>query len=153
VLPVRPLKGEIIALDRCTLRYPVLSGHVYLVPRGNHTVVGATSEDVGFDVHRNAFVATSLHREAAIACPSLEAAQVVEHWAGLRPVTPDMLPILGREPEAPGIVYACGHGRNGILLAPATARAAASLCEGTDAGVSIDVFAPDRPNLTAGQSN
>jgi glycine/D-amino acid oxidase-like deaminating enzyme len=148
-LPVRPLKGEIIALDRCPLRYPVLAGHVYLVPRGDETVVGATAEDIGFDVHRNSFVASMLHKQAAAVCPVLEAAQVSEHWAGLRPATPDMMPIIGRDPDVPSLVYACGHGRNGILLAPATAAAVADVCLGDTPEVSLDPFSVTRFSTAA----
>jgi glycine/D-amino acid oxidase-like deaminating enzyme len=143
-LPVRPLKGEIISLDRCPLTHPVLAGHVYLVPRGDAIVVGATSEDAGFDVERTSAVAHTLHRQAAEICPPLEAARVLEHWAGLRPATPDMLPIIGRDPDVPSLVYACGHGRNGILLAPATAAAVAALCFGEAAAQPLGVFAVDR---------
>jgi len=69
-----------------------------------------------------------LRRAAGASCPPLGDAAVIEAWSGLRPVTPDLLPILGADPEFPALVYACGHSRNGILLAPITAavtRAAA----------------------------
>jgi glycine oxidase len=131
-LPVVPVKGQIIALDAANaLRRPVMGDGVYLVPRGAELVVGATSENAGFDVTTDDVTARSLHAAAAELCPALAPAPVVRRWAGLRPATPDLLPILGPDPEYPSLVYACGHSRNGILLAPATAQAVRAFCEGS----------------------
>jgi len=121
-LPVFPLKGQIIALDAPgVLSRPVMAGHTYFVPRGRELVVGATQEDVGFDVEATEEAARSLQADAARFCPTLAKVPISRRWAGLRPATPDLLPILGPEPLALSLIYACGHSRNGILLAPLTA--------------------------------
>lgn len=121
-IPIFPLKGQIIALDAPRLvSRPVMAGHTYFVPRGAELVVGATQEDVGFDVESTEAAARSLQADAACLCPHLATARVSRRWAGLRPATPDLLPVLGPEPLAPALIYACGHSRNGILLAPLTA--------------------------------
>jgi glycine/D-amino acid oxidase-like deaminating enzyme len=133
-VPVSPVKGQIIALDGGdVIRRPVMSDHVYLVPRGNELVVGATSEDAGFDTTTTDEAVHSLYAAAIAICPSLADARVTRRWAGLRPATADLLPILGRDPDYASLIYACGHSRNGILLAPATAEAVRSICEDSPA--------------------
>lgn len=138
-LPVDPLKGQMIALDFAGLTKPVMGENVYLVPRGNETLVGATHEAAGFDTGVTAEAVAWLHREAARLSAPLGEARVSRAWAGLRPVTPDMLPILGPDPDLPQLIYACGHSKNGILLAPATAEAMVHWCRG---GATDDVLAP-----------
>jgi glycine oxidase len=129
-VPVSPLKGQIIAFDAPDLlRHPVSADHVYLVPRGREVVVGATSEDAGFDTTTSEDGERSLHAAATRVCPPLANVRVTRRWAGLRPATKDMLPILGEDPESPALIYACGHSRNGILLAPATALAVRAFAE------------------------
>ena len=130
-VPVFPLKGQIIALDADgVIHHPVRGDHVYLVPRDRELVVGATSEEAGFDTTTSAEAARSLHSAAIDVCPTLAGARVTRHWAGLRPATADLLPILGPDPESPSLIYACGHSRNGILLAPATAEVVRSFVDG-----------------------
>ena len=126
-LPVRPLKGQMLALAGAPLTRPVMAGHVYLVPRGDETVVGATSEDAGFDISVDPDTIGALHRGAAALVPALLSAAVVRTWAGIRPATPDMLPIIDRDAVQPSVVYSVGHSRNGILLAPLTAIAVAEI--------------------------
>lgn len=121
-LPVSPLKGQMVALNAPdVLRHAITGDHVYLVPRGNETVVGATSETAGFDLSTTPDAATSLHAAAARVCPALATTRISRQWAGLRPATADLLPIVGPDPDAPALIYATGHSRNGILLAPLTA--------------------------------
>ncbi len=145
-IPVSPVKGQIIALDAPdAVRRPVMSHHAYLVPRGNELVVGATSEDAGFDTSTTDDACRSLRSAAIELCPRLASAHVGRQWAGLRPGTPDLLPILGPDPEYPSLVYACGHSRNGILLAPATAEAVRSFCKGrTPSHPAIGRFSIER---------
>jgi glycine oxidase len=84
-----------------------------------------------------------LLRSAARYLPELSAAPIVESWAGLRPGTPDHLPILG--PSAiPGVYIASGHFRNGILLAPITGKIMANLATGRDPGMDITAFVASR---------
>jgi glycine/D-amino acid oxidase-like deaminating enzyme len=143
-LPISPLKGQMLALDSAPLRHTVMARDVYLIPRGAETLVGATSESVGFDVSNTDSALSRLRSAAGSLCPSLAGARMTRSWAGLRPVTPDMLPILGRDPDVPALVYACGHSRNGILLAPATADVVAALVTGQSADFDVEPFSATR---------
>jgi len=139
-LPIAPLKGQMLALDRSPLRHTVMAPDVYLVPRGSETLVGATSEVAGFDVSNTPSALATLRSAADSLCPTLCDAKMTRAWAGVRPATPDMLPILGPDPDYPSLVYACGHSRNGILLAPATADVVAALVTGQRTDFDIDPF-------------
>src|SRR5260370_36446173 len=117
------------------LEHVINAFEVYLVPRSSGKIlVGATVEDVGFDKTVEPDVIANLHHAAAALVPELAAAQVVESWAGLRPGSPDDLPLLG-ETETRGSFIANGHFRHGILFAPVTARIIAALGMGKPAGV------------------
>ena len=119
-----------LAVEASALRHPVMGDDIYLVPRGGEISVGATVEDAGFDLSTTPEAIESLRRAAVKLVPSLCQASVSRRWAGLRPATPDRLPIIGSDPERPRLIYACGHAKNGILLAPATAKAVAALVQG-----------------------
>jgi glycine oxidase len=99
----------------------VRSGSVYLVPRGGQVVIGATVEPDRVIDAPEADVIEALRLEGMRLCPGLAAAPVAESWAGVRPGTPDHAPFLG-ETITPGLFVAAGHYRNGILLAPVTAK-------------------------------
>ena len=143
-LPVRPLKGQMLALGAVALTHPVMAGHIYLVPRGGETVVGATSEEAGFDVAVHPETIDRLRRGAAALVPALLSVPIARTWAGIRPATPDMLPILDCDPETPSVVYAVGHSRNGILLAPLTAIAVAQLVLGDPPSFDLRPFSLGR---------
>lgn len=123
-VPVRPVAGEMlaIAVPATALRALVWLGHRYLVPRGDgRLLVGATVRDRGFDARVTAAGLHDLLDAALAVAPSLASFAVVETWAGLRPGSHDGRPYLG--PTAlDGYLVATGHYRNGILLAPITAR-------------------------------
>jgi glycine oxidase len=144
VLPLSPLKGQMLAVASSALRHPVMDDNVYLVPRGGEIAIGATVEDAGFDVSTTPDAIESLRRAAVRLVPSLAQAGVSRRWAGLRPATPDRLPIIGPDPERPRLIYACGHTKNGILLAPATARAVAALAGGGPAAWDLAPFSINR---------
>ena len=128
-LPVVPLKGEIVFARPAVLRHVVFAAGGYLVPRGDHLIVGATSLSTGFDATFTTGSAAGLAAIADTVLPSHAPwlPRIDRQAAGLRPVTPDLLPILGTEPENPAIIYACGYSRNGILIAPLAARCIASV--------------------------
>jgi glycine oxidase len=109
------------------LSHAVSSSDAYLVPRGDTTLVGSTLERVGFDSTTTTSALERLHAAATAVVPSLADAAVERSWAGLRPMTRDALPIIARDPDLPSVVYACGHGKNGILLAPLTAECVAAI--------------------------
>lgn len=125
VPPVVPVKGEMIALAPKHEAVParVIWGEdVYLVPRHGRVLAGATVTREGFDTALSAAAAKGLLDRAAALAPALAGWDMVEHWAGLRPGSPDDLPLIG--PSAlDGLFIASGQFRNGILLAPAIAEA------------------------------
>jgi glycine oxidase len=145
--PVRPRKGQMLYLrpERPeTLQHVVRSHEVYLVPRSSGKIlVGATVEDVGFNIDVERTVIERLHSSAAKYVPQLASAPVSESWAGFRPGTPDDLPLMG-ETETMGVFIASGHFRNGILLAPATARAMAKIMHGEAPDLDLAAFSPQR---------
>ena len=144
---MRPRKGQMICLQPSrpdALKHVIHAPEVYLVPRSSGKImVGATVEDVGYDKTVSPEVVQSFQEAAARLVPELESAPVVASWAGLRPGSPDDLPVLG-ETETPGVFVASGHFRNGILLAPITARVMADLIEGKKPAFDLDAFSPAR---------
>ncbi|MEV4890075.1 glycine oxidase ThiO [Nonomuraea sp. NPDC055795] len=140
-VPVRPVKGQILRLrsprpllGRC-VRGTVHGLPVYLVPRGDgELVVGATQEELGFDTRVTAGGVYELLRDARELVPGVTELELAEVVAGLRPCTPDNLPLIGPGAE-PRLLVATGHHRGGVLLAPLTAavlmgeeRELSSLC-------------------------
>ena len=143
-LHIEPVRGQMLSLQGGALSRAIAAPDAYLVPRAGTTLVGSTLERVGFD---STTTASSLQhlRDAAIALlPELASALVVDSWAGLRPMTPDAVPILGRDPAFPSLIYACGHGKNGILLAPLTGECVAALVAGDQPPIDLRPFAVDR---------
>jgi glycine oxidase len=124
VPPVTPVKGQMIALappDGAVLpRRVVWGGGVYLVPREEHLLVGATMEHAGFDTAVTQEGGRHLAEGAYAVMPELSSWSVADHWAGLRPGSPDGLPLLGPS-VLDGLYVATGQFRNGILYAPAVA--------------------------------
>jgi glycine oxidase ThiO len=129
-LPVTPLKGQMLAVKSTALRHPVVGDDVYLVPREAEIIVGATTEHAGFDLTVDPKTIDKLRKAAIALCPALQNAEVLRTWAGIRPATPDLFPILGPDPLAPRLIYACGHSKNGILLAAGTAIAIVAVARG-----------------------
>ena len=162
-LPLRPRKGQMLRVRLPPdLRLDVVhrSEHVYVVPRtsgpqAGSALVGATVEDVGFDLSTSTEALAGLRHRGAAFVPQLaeeHRTPTLEAWAGLRPATPDGLPILGEWSSATGIstgsgcrsFLATGHYRNGILLAPATATVMADLLQGRPSPVDLQPFAASR---------
>ncbi len=146
--PVRPVKGQIVELRAPGGEAPceriVASERVYLVPRPDgRLIVGATTEERGFDSTVTAGGLHELLREAYRLLPDVAEMELVESMAGLRPGTPDNLPLIG--PGAlDGLILACGHYRNGILLAPLTGTAAAELLGGGELPDAVAAADPAR---------
>lgn len=122
--PVSPLRGQILALGPqvpMPLRHTVYTHDAYLVPRADgRVVVGATEEWAGFVSETDSNAVAGVRAEAARLLPALATWPLHSAWAGLRPVSTDGLPLLGRVPGWANVHVATGHGRNGILLTPAT---------------------------------
>jgi glycine oxidase len=144
-LPVEPVRGQAISLAAAPVRHVTYGPHGYIVPRdGSRTVVGATMEHVGFDTGVTAETAARLAAAASEMAPAFAHARTLDHWSGLRPVTPDFLPIIGRDPTHPALIYACGHSRNGILLAPLTGECVADIATGNEPPLDISPFSVGR---------
>jgi glycine oxidase len=129
-LPVRPIRGQLLQLasDAPPLHRIVWGPRCYLVPVSRNTIlVGATVEDAGFDERTTVAGVRDLLDSACDLVPHLWQATFVGARVGLRPTTVDEMPIIGRSVKLPGLVYATGHYRNGVLLAPLTARVVADL--------------------------
>jgi glycine oxidase len=116
----------------------------YLVPRSDGRILaGSTLENAGFEKIVTPAGLEKIIRAAVELAPALASAEIVETWAGLRPGTPDNLPILGRT-NIEGLIVATGHYRNGILLAPVTAKLVAGWINGQNTGIDVSAFSPLR---------
>lgn len=145
-LPVRPVRGQMLLLQGIDWpwRGCIRSRHGYAVRRGaTGLLVGATTEEAGFFCHPTVAGVESLLAFTRHVLPGLDTARLETVWAGLRPGTPDDLPILGFLPGWP-ILAATGHFRNGILLAPWTAREIARQADGLGASPEAAGFSPSR---------
>jgi glycine oxidase len=147
-VPVRPVKGQTLRLYaknmsfEQVIRGSVRGNPVYIVPRrGGEIVVGASSEEAGFDLRPRAGAVYDLLRDAQALVPELSETEFVEVSTSVRPGTPDNAPLLGRS-DVDGLLIATGHYRNGILLTPVTADEMGRLIVD---GVVSDVIAPFHP--------
>jgi glycine oxidase len=144
--PTRPVRGQMLALEHPDVKLARVLRSLggYLVPRANGRIVaGSTVEDAGFEKVVTPHGVRQIMNAALALVPALAEAEIVEMWAGLRPGTPDDLPILG----ATGIerlLVATGHYRSGILLAPVTAKLVAAWISGESAPVDARLFSPLR---------
>ena len=147
-VPVRPVKGQILRLHDAAgpglLTRVIRMGSSYIVPRGDgRYVIGATSEERGFDTTVTAGGAFELLRDATELVPGISELVIDEFSAGLRPGTPDNLPIIG--PAAiPGLYWATGHRRGGILLASITAELILDAIGNGEPDALAWAFAPGR---------
>lgn len=126
-LPLRPVKGQrlLVELPQLLARVPIFGDSVYVVPKaGGRYFLGATEEsDGGYDRRVTLAGLTAVGAAAERLFPKLAQAEVVEQWAGLRPVFPDGLPMIAPVPQYDRVLVVGGHYRHGFLLAPVTARA------------------------------
>ncbi|MEX0899452.1 MAG: FAD-binding oxidoreductase [Gammaproteobacteria bacterium] len=129
-VPVRPVRGQAIEIAGAPgiLNTLVTYEHRYLLPRGDgRIVVGSTVEDVGFDASTTDDAGVALKRYADALLPALVSLPVSRHWAGLRPSSPEGVPLIGPVPEIAGLWLNIGHFRNGITLAPGSAELLAAM--------------------------
>jgi glycine oxidase len=145
--PVRPVRGQLLSLAwRGTpLRRTTWGSRCYLVPWDDGTLlVGATMEEAGFDERATVAGVRDLLEAAGELIPHAWSAGFNGAKVGLRPATTDGLPIVGRSAAVPNLVYATGHFRNGVLLAPLTAKLVADLVMGSPADSALAALAPSR---------
>jgi glycine oxidase len=146
-IPVHPIRGQICAypVPVGAVRHIVVSSQAYWTAKGNGTLVCGASEDVaGFDTAVTERGIGRLIRWGPRAFPMLADLPVTHRWAGLRPATRDGLPLIGKLADAPNVIVATGHYRNGILLSPVTAAAVGALLDDRHAPVRLTAFAPER---------
>ena len=148
-LPLVPVRGQLalVPWPAGTPDVILYHDHGYVLRRGDHALIGSTMEQVGFDARVTADGQAAILAAARRLVPSL-GTTVTRSWAGLRPVTPDGLPLLGPDPDVDGLWYATGHGRNGILLAALTGDVIADLITTGTTSVDIGVFRADRFSLS-----
>jgi len=141
--PTRPVKGQMMYVampQKEMVRHVVRTPEVYLIPRSDgRMLIGTTVEEAGFDKQTVPETILKLRQAAIGLVPKLADARILEAWAGLRPGTPDGLPILGATPT-PGYFVATGHFRDGILLAPVTARVIAEVILGRAPEYDLGAF-------------
>ncbi|MFC0337909.1 glycine oxidase [Kushneria avicenniae] len=123
-LPIKPVRGQMLLFrpGRALLKLVVLMKGFYLIPRRDHHILaGSTFEDVGFDRTTTREGHARIHAQALAMLPALGEADITHHWAGLRPSSPDSVPLVGAVDDIEGLYVNAGHGGNGVVLSPATA--------------------------------
>ncbi|WP_166244477.1 glycine oxidase ThiO [Paenibacillus turpanensis] len=147
-IPVYPIRGQICAYhlnEELAVSHMVFASQGYVVPKANGSLVCGASEDIaGFDTSVTERGIQRLQNWNKRLYPALERMEPFHRWAGLRPATQDGYPLLGELSRHPEVVMATGHYRNGILLSPVTAHAAADVIDGRQPPVDIARFAPER---------
>lgn len=145
-LSVEPVRGQVL-----TWAWPagrpgatIYGDHCYLLQRGNALLAGSTMEHAGFDASSTDAASASIIARLTSLVPAIAATPPTSRWAGLRPGTPDGLPIVGAEPRIRGLWYATGHGRNGILLAGITGELIAQAIAGEETPEVLQPLRPDR---------
>jgi glycine oxidase len=145
-VPVEPVRGQMAALawpagvDRAIVYHK----DCYLLARRGEAIIGSTMEHVGFRPEVTGEGIARIFAASLLLCPGLIRAKIRRTWAGLRPMTPDGMPIIGGEPRLPGLWYATGHGRNGILLAGLTGLLVRQMIAGEPTAVDLTGFSPRR---------
>ena len=126
---VKPIRGQLVSLQankeilKKVIFASILGEGGYIVPRKDNTIIlGSTMEDVGFEKRNTEEGINSILKNCFNILPELKNLKITEKWSGLRPFTDDKLPIIGKT-NIENLILATGHGRNGILLAPITAKA------------------------------
>lgn len=145
-LPVEPVKGQMI-LYRCApdfLSSMVLAKGRYAIPRRDgHILVGSTLEHAGFDKTPTGEAMSSLRASAEELIPALAGREPVNHWAGLRPGSPQGIPFIGEVPGHQGLWLNTGHYRNGLVLAPASCQLLADLMQKRSPIIEVAPYAPE----------
>ncbi|MEX0683702.1 MAG: glycine oxidase ThiO [Dehalococcoidia bacterium] len=144
-LPTPPIRGQMIAYKSKAVRHAIWGEDGYLVPKPRGIVfAGATVEDVGFRKRTTERALNGLRRMAGDLVPVLRDARIASSWCGLRPGSPDGMPVIGRLPGKKNVFLATGHFRNGILLSPITGALVAELVLTGKADRRLRPFTPER---------
>ncbi|MFO0975731.1 MAG: glycine oxidase ThiO [Planctomycetaceae bacterium] len=146
-IPVKPVRGQIVQLqmERLPFRCVLEVGRRYLVPRPDGLIlIGSTEEDVGYQKANTADGVSSLLDFACSLVPELRGASVARMWSGLRPYSPDELPLLGQIGEFENLLIGTGHFRAGLQMSPATGTILADLLTDVPPSISLDGLRADR---------
>ncbi len=144
-LPTPPMRGQMIAYRSTALRHAIWGEDGYLVPKtGGILYAGATVEDVGFRKRTTPRALAGLRAMAAGLVPALRKSEVVSEWAGLRPGSPDGMPVIGQVSGMANAYVATGHFRNGVLLAPITGSLVAQMVLKGRVDRLLKAFSPAR---------
>ncbi len=143
---VEPVRGQLVAYPWPESIPPsiVFGRRGYLLHRAGEGIAGSTMEHAGFGTEVTEAGVASIRERVESLVPALASVRIRRAWAGLRPGTPDGLPIVGREPHLEGLWYATGHGRNGVLLAGITGRIIQGLMTGESAVEEMAMLRPER---------
>ncbi|MCI0660330.1 MAG: glycine oxidase ThiO [Acidobacteria bacterium] len=144
---VDPVRGQMVGLEMPIppIRHVLYSRHAYLIPRLNGSLIaGSTTEHTGYDRRVTAGGIASIIERAVRMLPCISGLAITETWAGLRPRSSDELPIIGQDPSVSGLIYATGHYRNGILLAPITAKIISELMIKGESSINLAPFSVAR---------
>jgi glycine oxidase ThiO len=144
---IKPIRGQMVAFsaDSHILKKVIYGPNCYLVPKADGRVLaGATVEDVGFDKAVTDTAVDELRRSATGILPEIANLNIVETWSGLRPRSTDELPVIGKVAGIENLFIATGHYRNGILLAPLTAKIIADKITGNGDSRYLSIFGLDR---------
>jgi glycine oxidase len=140
----KPMRGQMLLyrLAEGVLPHILYRDDFYLIPRRDgHILAGSTVEDAGFDKSTTADAVTELAAKAHALLPQLEHAPLVKHWSGLRPGSPDNLPVIARHPQLDNLYISTGHYRYGVTMAPASAEILAQLVCGEALADGADAYA------------
>mgnify|MGYP003709468773 FL=1 len=148
-MPIRPVKGQMVCLkipkNISLLKHILWRENVYLVPRNNSDlIIGATEEEMGYDKSLTVGGIYNLLKIAREVLPAIEDLSIVESWSGLRPTSRDDAPIIGPSKKLKGLIYATGHHKNGILLAPLTSSVIKNYYLNGNIGNDFNNFEPGR---------
>lgn len=152
-LPVKPMRGQMLAVRTVprAVHHVIYGGHMYVVPRPDgETLIGATVEDVGYRKEVTLEGLEELVQAGRRVVPGIIQASLARTWAGLRPGSPDGLPLVGPVERIPGLLLAVGHYRNGILLGPITGALIRQLLVERVRSSHLDLLRPERFPIHAG---
>lgn len=144
-LSLKPMRGQMLLyrLAADILPHIVYQDDFYLIPRNDgHILAGSTVEDAGFDKSTTEEAAGDLHMKAGRLLPALASAPVIKHWSGLRPGSPENVPVIARHPAFENLYLNTGHFRYGVTMAPASATLLANLLEGKADATAKDYAYP-----------
>ena len=145
-LPIEPVRGQMILFDGppgLVSRITLYRGRYIIPRRDGHVLVGSTLEYAGFEKQTTQQGLQDLKRSAFELIPDLAAQPIVQHWAGLRPGSPDGIPVTGPHPEISNLFINAGHFRNGVVLGPATARLLVDQLSGCSSDLDPKPYLPE----------